>query len=72
MDIIYWSLIITTILLFFFIGSCIKLIADNKNQKQQIIALKSQIKFLKEDKEILLDGLSDIKETLSGKKLFQD
>lgn len=40
MDIIYWSLIITTILLFFFIGSCIKLIVDNKNQKQQIIALK--------------------------------
>ena len=64
MDIIYWSLIITTILLFFFIGSCIKLIVDNKNQKQQIIALKSQIKSLKEDKEILLNGLSDIKETL--------
>lgn len=72
MDIIYWSLIITTILLLFFIGSCIMLIADNKNQKQQIIALKSQIKFLKENNEIMLNGLSDIKKTLSGKRLFQD
>lgn len=71
MDIIYWSLIITTILLLFFIGCCIMLIADNKNQKQQIIALKSQIKFLKEDNDILLNGLSDIKKTLSGLKTIK-
>lgn len=68
MDIIYWSLIITTILLFFFIGSCIMLIADNENQKKQIIALKSKIKFLEEDNKILLNGISDIKGTLSGLK----
>lgn len=68
MDIIYWSLIITTILLFFFIGCCVMLIADNEKKRIQIVALQSQIKFLKEDKEILINGLSDIKKTLLGLK----
>jgi len=68
MDIIYWSLIITTILLFFFIGCCIMLIADNEDQGKAIAALQNQIKFLEEDNEILLNGLADIKKTLSESK----
>ncbi len=68
MDIIYWSLIITTILLFFFIGCCIMLIVDNEDQRKAIVALRNQIKFLEEDNEILLNGLADIKKTLSESK----